>query len=128
MNKNFIKIKWFFKTQILYFSRNGKNDQQEPSNQRNNNTPKARNAYEYLYFAHSGDLDTQQSDNQNSQRRAKPRLQLAPTPDDGYMVMNQPINLPTNVNYENHIVRVINPNRKLRRNKTAGGFDQSDTE
>jgi hypothetical protein len=69
------------------------------------------------------DNNTNNRERKHRERKAKPRLSVSKDCSDIFIPMNTPITLPSNINYEKHIVRVINPNRKLRRNKTAGSSE-----
>lgn len=73
--------------------------------------------YEFLYLSHSGESEDQQPKaNKNSDVEKKS--------DNDYIIMNAPITMPEN--YDDKIVRVANPHRKLRRSKD--GFSNSETE
>lgn len=92
---------------------NNKSNKNATSEQKQPRAP-----YEYLYLSHSGDTDEK---NQNpkkgsTQKKKTPEEeQKSVQSESDYIIMNAPITMPTD--YENKIVRVANPHRKLRRNK-----------
>lgn len=97
------------------------------SNNNNHSTKQRNNTHEYLYYTQSTENDNSannENNNKHRERKSKQRQSVSSDLSDNYVVMNTPITLPRNINYENHIVRVINPNRKLRRHKTDGGDNE----
>lgn len=72
---------------------------------KNGNT---RGPYEFLYLSHSGESEDQQTKPKKTPDEEKKS-------DSDYIIMNTPITIPKD--YDDKIVRVANPNRKLRRSK-----------
>lgn len=73
--------------------------------------------YEFLYLSHSGESEDQQP-------MTKKTADVEKKGDNDYIIMNAPITMPEN--YDDKIVRVANPHRKLRRSKD--GFSNSENE
>lgn len=72
------------------------------------NGEKQRGPYEFLYLSHSGESEDQQ-------QKTKKTPDVEKKPESDYIIMNAPIKMPAN--YDDKIVRVANPHRKLRRPK-----------
>lgn len=93
---------------------------QKQSSRSNKNGSSQRGPYEFLYLSHSGESEDQQpktNDKSDVEKKA----------DTDYIIMNAPITMPEN--YNDKIVRVANPNRKLRRSKDGYcSMNSNDTE
>lgn len=72
---------------------------------------KQRGPYEFLYLSHSGESE----DQQQTSTKTKKTPDVEKKPETDYIIMNAPITMPAN--YDDKIVRVANPHRKLRRSK-----------
>lgn len=78
-----------------------------------------RGPYEFLYLSHSGESEDQQSKTKKTPDDVEKKVET------DYIIMNAPITMPEN--YDDKIVRVANPHRKLRRSKD-GAMNINDTE
>lgn len=78
------------------------------SSKSSKNGEKKPGAYEFLYLSHSGESEDQQTMTKKTPDKEKKI-------DADYMIMNAPITMPEN--YNDKIVRVANPHRKLRRSR-----------
>lgn len=87
------------------------NTKKQPS-KANKNSAKQRGPYEFLYLSHSGESEDQQKTKKTPDVEEKKA-------DTDYIIMNAPITMPEN--YDDKIVRVANPHRKLRRSKDGFG-------
>lgn len=85
------------------------------------NNTKQRSAYEYLYFAESGHLKTVTDINNTDGNGCETGGENG----SEYIMMKTPLSLPTFVNVENREIRVVNPNRKLRRLRNEGYSDNN---
>ena len=83
------------------------------------NGEKKPGPYEFLYLSHSGE-----SEDQQTKPKSKKTPEIEKKSDSDYMIMNAPITMPENFN--DKIVRVANPHRKLRRSRD--GFLNNDNE
>jgi hypothetical protein len=93
---------------------------QKQSSKSNKNGEKQRGPYEFLYLSQSGE-----SEDQQPKTKKTPDIEKK-TSDSDYIIMNAPITIPTN--YDDKIVRVANPHRKLRRSKDGHGTVNNDNE
>lgn len=92
------------------------------SSKTSKNGEKKPGPYEFLYLSHSGE-----SEDQQTQTKTKKTPEIVKKIDADYIIMNAPISMPDN--YNDKIVRVANPHRKLRRSRD--GFNMmtnNDTE
>ena len=93
---------------------------QKQSSKSNKNGSNPSGPYEFLYLSHSGESEDQQP-------KTKKTPDVEKKVDTDYIIMNAPITMPEN--YNDKIVRVANPNRKLRRSKDGySSFNSNDTE
>lgn len=92
--------------------------QKSSKSAKNGNDDKKRGPYEFLHLSHTGESDDQQT------KPAK-KHEVKQKSDD-YIIMNAPITMPAN--YDDKIVRVANPHRKLRRSKDGYCNLNNDTE
>lgn len=88
-------------------SSNNQPKSEKQSTKLNKNRGNQKGPYEFLYLSHSGESEDQQTN-------AKKTPDVEKKSDD-YIIMNSPITMPEN--YDDKIVRVANPHRKLRRSK-----------
>lgn len=86
------------------------NHQPKTHKQTNKKGDKQRGPYEFLYLSHSGE-----SEDQHQPAKTKKTPDIETKSDTDYIIMNAPITMPAN--YDDKIVRVANPHRKLRRSK-----------
>lgn len=93
---------------------------QKQSSKSSKNGSNQRGPYEFLYLSHSGESEDQQS-------KTKKTPDVEKKADTDYIIMNAPITMPEN--YDDKIVRVANPHRKLRRSKDGYcSMNNNDTE
>lgn len=90
----------------------------KPSSKSNKNG-NTRGPYEFLYLSHSGESEDQQTKPKKTPDEEKKS-------DSDYIIMNTPITIPKD--YDDKIVRVANPNRKLRRSKDGFGTAASNND
>lgn len=83
------------------------------------NGEKQRGPYEFLYLSHSGESEDQQA-------KTKKTPDVEKKTDTDYIIMNAPITMPEN--YDDKIVRVANPHRKLGRSKDGFCSMNNDSE
>lgn len=89
-------------------SSNHQQKSQKQSSKPSKNGSNQRGPYEFLYLSHSGESEDQQTKTKKTPVDEKKT-------DTDYIIMNAPITMPEN--YDDKIVRVANPHRKLRRSK-----------
>lgn len=87
-------------------SSNNQKKSQKQSTKAIKNGGSQKGPYEFLYLSHSGESEDQQT---------KPKKIPEDEKTSDYIIMNAPITMPEN--YDDKIVRVANPHRKLRRSK-----------
>ena len=95
-------------------------DNKQSSKTTKNGTPQ-KGPYEFLYLSHSGE-----SEDQQTKTKKTPDMEKTTDTTD-YVIMNAPITMPKD--YDDKIVRVANPHRKLRRSKDGFcSISNNDTE